>query len=162
MAAVVVALSALAPASPETDLLRLMRARLDLARPVALAKLYSRAPVEDRMREAAVLDAVRREAPAHHVNPDRAVRFFEAQIEASKMAQRAWQTKWAREGAPFDPRPDLAKDIRPKLDLLTVDLLDALARVSPRAMGQRGPGPSQGFLAKAWRIALAGCNASRR
>ena len=135
------------------DLGHLVRARLDLARPVALAKLYSRAPIEDRGRERAVLDDVRRRAPGFGLDPDRAVRFFAAQIEASKAAQRAWQAQWAREGAPFDPRPNLARDVRPKLDRLTPKMLEALRKGSAKDLARKAP--KEPWLRPAWATATA-------
>lgn len=113
------------------EALRLARVRLDLAREVALAKLYSRGAIEDLKREAEVVEKVRGQARELGVDPEFAAKFFRAQIEASKEAQRAWQAKWAREGAPFGPRPDLAKSIRPKLDALTPRILEALKDARP-------------------------------
>lgn len=129
---------------------QLVRERLDLARPVALAKLYARAPIEDRVRERAVLDGVRAQAHAYGVEPERATRFFRDQIEASKLAQAAWQREWHRQGAPFDPRPNLARDVRPKLDRLTPELLRAL-RTQPEHLDRWRP--REPFLLPAWRRA---------
>jgi chorismate mutase len=134
------------------DALRLARIRLDLAKDVALAKLYSRGPIEDLKREAEVVEKVKQEAQRMGVDPEVAATFFRAQIEASKEAQRAWQAKWAREGAPFAPRPDLAKSVRPKLDELTPQILRALKDALPEKSVLRHR-PAQPWLYGAWRTA---------
>jgi chorismate mutase len=135
--------------------LRLARARLDLARDVALAKLYSRGAIEDLARERQVIERVREEAERAGVDGDLAARFFAAQIEASKAAQRAWQAKWAREGAPFGPRPDLARSVRPKLDALTPRILAALRGVRPAASVRwERYAPEEAWLRPAWRMAV--------
>ncbi|MEQ4574390.1 MAG: chorismate mutase [Gammaproteobacteria bacterium] len=95
---------------------------------VALSKWDSGKPVLDAAREAAVLQSVREQAPAHGLEPEPAARFFAAQIEANKLVQYQLLERWHRMGhAPDRPRPDLAA-LRTRLDRLQGELLDALAR----------------------------------
>ncbi|EGD09548.1 chorismate mutase [Xanthomonas vesicatoria ATCC 35937] len=94
---------------------------------VALSKWDSGKPVLDQTREAAVLLSVRDQASAHGLEPDDAVRFFAAQIEANKAVQYALLNHWHERGrAPETARPDLTT-LRARLDQLQGELLDALA-----------------------------------
>ncbi|MCC4633071.1 MULTISPECIES: chorismate mutase [Xanthomonas] len=94
---------------------------------VALSKWDSGKPVLDQTREAAVLQSVRDQAPAHGLDADDAARFFAAQIEANKSVQYALLNHWHERGrAPDTARPDLAA-LRARLDQLQGELLDALA-----------------------------------
>ncbi|RCS21399.1 chorismate mutase [Phyllobacterium salinisoli] len=105
--------------------------RLAIADQVALSKWDSHVPVEDPKREQAVLAAVSHQAPRFWLEPDRAQRFFSAQIEANKLVQygRLWQ--WVQAGkAPSGPRPDL-KEIRSQLDQLQGVLLERIAGFDP-------------------------------
>ncbi|MCC8537657.1 chorismate mutase [Xanthomonas axonopodis pv. poinsettiicola] len=98
---------------------------------VALSKWDSGKPVLDQTREAAVLLSVRDQASAHGLEPDDAVRFFAAQIEANKAVQYALLNHWHERGrAPDTARPDLAT-LRTRLDQLQGELLDALAAAGP-------------------------------
>lgn len=95
---------------------------------VALSKWDSGKPVLDQAREAAVLQNVRDQAPAHGLDPDDAARFFGAQIEANKSVQYALLNRWHERGrAPDTARPDLST-LRVRLDALQGELLDALAK----------------------------------
>ncbi|KQR12977.1 MULTISPECIES: chorismate mutase [Xanthomonas] len=97
---------------------------------VALSKWDSGKPVLDQAREAAVLQSVRDQAPAHGLDADDAARFFAAQIEANKSVQYALLNHWHERGrAPDTVRPDLAA-LRARLDQLQGELLDALADVA--------------------------------
>ncbi|KAB7765891.1 chorismate mutase [Xanthomonas maliensis] len=97
---------------------------------VALSKWDSGKPVLDQAREAAVLQSVRDQAPAHGVDADDAARFFAAQIEANKSVQYALLQRWRERGrAPDTARPDLTA-LRARLDQLQGQLLDALAQAA--------------------------------
>ncbi|AEO43786.1 chorismate mutase [Xanthomonas euvesicatoria pv. euvesicatoria] len=97
---------------------------------VALSKWDSGKPVLDQAREAAVLQSVRDQAPAHGLDADDAARFFGAQIEANKSVQYALLSHWHERGhAPNTARPDLTA-LRARLDQLQGELLDALADVA--------------------------------
>jgi chorismate mutase len=115
-------------------LVHLLHDRLALARDVAEAKFNSGAPIADLKREAAVVNtavtlAAKMRGPAFQVRI-----LFLTQIEASKIAQTAFIRSWAGH-AKFVHPPDLARDVRPKLDRLTVDIVQALADAQPALHG---------------------------
>jgi len=102
--------------------------RLLLAEPVARAKWNKQAPVEDLPREAMVIAAAVEQGRALGLPADRVEAVFRAQIEASKTVQRELYARWsAQHAGRFADAPDLAAEIRPKLDLITTQLLAALA-----------------------------------
>jgi chorismate mutase len=122
------------PPSPTVALARLVDARLALMPDVARYKWNRRQAIEDLPREQALLDAVRAQAPQYGLAPERAVAFFAAQIEASKLLQRELFFAWQATGqGEFATEKDLAADIRPHLDALNPRLLAALAAVEGRA-----------------------------
>jgi len=114
------------------NLLDLIDQRLALADDVARSKWNSGAAVEDLARENEIVTAIGAEAPRYGLDPTVAMEFFRAQIEASKIVQNARLTEWRAEKRPkFQNAPDLQRDIRPRLDRLTPELLEALARALP-------------------------------
>ncbi len=117
---------------PLDHLFNLIDRRLELADAVARSKWNSGAAVEDLAREREIVDAIGKQAPGYGLEPAAAAAFFQAQIEASKIVQNVRLTEWrAAALPPFATVPDLQRDIRPQLDKLTVELLDALARAQP-------------------------------
>ncbi|WP_104202903.1 gamma subclass chorismate mutase AroQ [Billgrantia saliphila] len=124
------------PEPPDEDkavidrMLVLVDERLDVAPAVAKAKWNSGAPIEAPEREAQILDQVTAQAGEAGVDEDFARRFFEKQFEASKQVQRRLHHQWLQEGrSPFADPPDLAEDVRPVLDRLTPQLIEALADI---------------------------------
>lgn len=102
--------------------------RLEIAQAVALHKWDRGQPVQDTPRERQVLTTVGQAAPSHELSPERAESFFADQIEANKLRQYHLLNQWhLQHQAPDTPRQDLASEIRPKLDRLQDQLLDALA-----------------------------------
>ena len=102
--------------------------RLLLAQGVARAKWNVQAPIEDRQREAQVIDAAVKQGAALGLSSGWIEAVFRAQIEASKTVQRALYAAWqARHAGKFDDAPDLAKTVRPELDRLTAQLLRSMA-----------------------------------
>src|SRR5690349_11332896 len=100
-------------------LLRLIGERLAVMPDVARHKYNSGAAVEDLPREAQVIEAVTAQAVETGLDKDLAAKFFQAQIDASKMIQSERIAAWKAEGhAPFTGVPDLKTTIRPKLDAL--------------------------------------------
>lgn len=121
-----------------TRLLDIMNTRLAVAADVAKAKWNSGAPIEDPLREAQILDRVALDAPRHGLAPATAREFFRAQIEAGKMVQHELHRRWkTADQPPFENPPDLARDIRPRLDQLAPALLAALKAAQP-AIPDRG------------------------
>jgi chorismate mutase len=117
---------------PLEQLLNLIDQRLALADAVARSKWNSGAAVEDLAREREIVEAIGKQAPDYGLEPAAASAFFQAQIEASKIAQHERLGKWrAAALPPFENAPDLQRDIRPQLDRLTSELLSALAQATP-------------------------------
>lgn len=119
---------------PDIDrLLALIELRLKLAPDVARYKWNTHGQIEDLPRERDIIVSLARRAGEQGLPTVWAEHFFRAQIEASKAAQRAMFARWRREQVGhFDNVPDLARETRPRLDALTPQLLQALARVWPQ------------------------------
>jgi chorismate mutase len=83
-------------------LLLLMQQRLQTAEDVARIKWNSGAPIEDVARENAIVEQAGAEATRYGVRWETAREFLRAQIEASKVIQRARFAEWSKptEGAP--------------------------------------------------------------
>jgi len=106
------------PNPPIDRLLNLLRERLMTAKAVAMVKFNSGAPVEDKKREEAVIAMAVKDGKDVGVKSERITELFTAQIESGKAVQRALIAGWT--GKPkFTKVPNLAKEIRPKLDGLT-------------------------------------------
>lgn len=133
--------------APDPTLGQWVAARLSLARGVALAKLASRGRIEDKVREGQVLDRLRGSLQHRDLSPRQvsaSVEFFRGQIEASKQAQRAWQTEWRRTGAPLVPIPTLAH-LRVQIDALEASFVAGKYRPT-----MVGAAPKEPFLRPAW------------
>ncbi len=124
-------------ASALEPLLHAISERLTLADQVALSKWDSGKAVEDPPREQQVISAAQARAVEFKLNPDDVERLFRAQIEANKSVQNALLAQWHAAGrAPDTARQSLVNDIRPKLDRLQTELLQAYAGFQPvRASG---------------------------
>lgn len=116
--------------------LQLLDARLAAAPQVARAKWNAGKPVGDAAREQRILGEVSRQAAAAGLDAAFAADFFRAQFEANKLLQRRLLEQWRREARPpFTAAPDLAAEVRPLLDRLTPQLLDALRGFPQLAAG---------------------------
>jgi chorismate mutase len=123
---------ALAAETKPDILLRLIGERLAVMPDVARHKYNSGAAVEDLPREAQVIESVTAQAAEAGLDKDLAAKFFQAQIDASKMIQTERIAGWKAENhAPFTDVPDLRTVIRPKLDALTPALIAALKDALP-------------------------------
>jgi len=109
------------------DLGSLMNDRLALMTVVAKYKWNTHAEIEDPVREQKILDGLKSQAEAAGLPSQWVQHFFREQIEAAKLVQYQMFAQWHREhrGA-FPDTPDLATEIRPKLDALTPELLTAV------------------------------------
>lgn len=115
------------PASAARRALSLSDARLSLMRSVMASKWQSRAPVEDRAQERAVLRSARDAARRHGLAAAGVAAVFEAEIETAKIVQLGWGRQWLLHGFPAgEPAPDIAQ-IRAKLADLSPRIVDALA-----------------------------------
>ena len=109
--------------------------RLTIAEQVALAKWDSKGHVEDPPREAVVINRAKEAGMASQIDGDWVAAFFRAQIEANKEVQYAQLAAWHRVGAAPAHRPvDLARDIRPRLDLLQTQFIQQLAAAATLRM----------------------------
>lgn len=101
--------------------------RVLLADKVAAAKFGTPAPIDDPAREQVVLDNVRTLSIEIGVDPNESVAVFRDQIEANKQVQRHLYALWTAhpELAPTE-RPDLATEVRPQLDRITLQFLQQL------------------------------------
>jgi len=106
--------------------------RLDVAQDVAKSKWNTKKPIQDPARDLTVIDAFVSKAAKRKLNPALTKDFISAQIEASKMIQYQLHRGWSQQHqTSFNPAPDLLKDIRPLLDRISPQLLDALDEVAP-------------------------------
>jgi chorismate mutase len=125
-------LKASPPPAALAPLLGSISERLTLADQVALTKWDSGKPIQDSPREQQVIAAAARLAPGYKLDADDVSRFLAAQIEANKLVQYALIANWHAAGkAPDSARPDLATQIRPRLDQLQVQLLQDYAAFAP-------------------------------
>lgn len=101
--------------------------RLLLGDAVAAAKFEAGLPVDDLVREQQLLDSVAAMAETLGIDPAMSVHFFQAQIDANKVVQRGLFMRWARHPA-LRPRtrPDLAREVRPRLDQITDEIMQQL------------------------------------
>jgi chorismate mutase len=119
------------PAAPGQDPLGGLAAlavhRIMTGDEVASAKFGSTSPIDDPVREQAVLRAAGAESAPLGVDPTEAAQFFRDQIEASKVVQRGLYERWSThpEQRPAG-RPDLGKQVRPELDQLTTAIMKQL------------------------------------
>jgi chorismate mutase len=120
------------PADVFDPVVALVVERLEVAPEVAASKHFSGQPVTDEAREQVVLDSAAEAATASGTDADYVTAVFADQIAASKQVQEALLAEWAA-GGPGVPEtaPDLAVEVRPVLDRITVELVPALAEVEP-------------------------------
>ncbi|KPG98228.1 chorismate mutase [Pseudomonas sp. RIT-PI-q] len=113
-------------------LLVTMNERLSIGDLVALTKWDSGKPIQDTAREAQVIANARKMAAERKLNPTDVAELIAAQIEANKLVQYGLLAQWKAAGkAPDTPRPDLTRQIRPRLDELQNRLLQQYAAFAP-------------------------------
>jgi chorismate mutase len=116
----------------------LIEQRLSLMTDVARAKWNGGSAIEDPTREQQLLADVAVKAQTAGISAAWAQHFFRIQIEAAKEVQYCLFAQWTAERqGPFPQVQDLKTGIRPKLDLLTAELLQELARQWPQ-LSKRG------------------------
>jgi chorismate mutase len=112
-------------------LLELARKRLVIAHDVARIKWNQKASISDPPREKVILDRVVELSASRGLDPAQTRRFFEEQIEASKMLQRADFDSWKERGVQtFVDVIDL-KTLREQIDEINLQIVDALAEIEP-------------------------------
>ena len=143
VASLLIAAAGLAAPSHETlvPLADVSAERVQIADLVAAAKFGTPSPIDDPAREQAVLDAAAAKSVELGIDPEVSKLVFRDQIEANKLVQRALFDRWTAhpEQAPTH-RPDLATEVRPKLDRITTQLLEQLrdtrrVRANPACAG---------------------------
>lgn len=127
-----------AAAEREPGLLDLVARRLELMRDVAAHKWHNDLPIEDREREAVVIEQAVQDALRHGLTVDGSRAFFSLQIEAAKEIQRHWFGVWGQGTGPA-AAPDLDEVVRPELLRLGSAMLAAAA--STMAAQDRAPAP---------------------
>ena len=116
----------------------LLATRLEVARHVAWIKFQDHAPVSDPIREAEILNTVTNAGVALGIPAEEARRLFAAQLRASRLAQEQLIRGWSRGATlPAYAPADLGRDIRPRIDAINRDILDAWKNVPHRAAGFR-------------------------
>lgn len=113
-------------------LLVTLNERLNIGDLVALTKWDSGKPIQDSAREAQVIANAKALATERNLDPQAVGQLLAAQMEANKLVQYGLLAKWRAAGkAPDTPRPDLANQIRPRLDELQNRLLQQYADFLP-------------------------------
>lgn len=99
---------------------------------VAATKWLQDRPIADPPREAAVIAAAADRAAALGLARGPVTDFFTLQIRLARDTQTALHDHWRRDGFDAAPvPPSLGGELRPRLDRLTQDLLDALYLAAP-------------------------------
>jgi chorismate mutase-like protein len=139
------------------QLATLIDERLALGTEVARYKWNTGAAIEDPQREQGLLGSLRERAVALGVSPSLVERFFTAQIEASKQLQGELHQRWREEQrGKFPGIADLATAIRPGIDRVTGQMMEALARLdTSRAIALPAASTLTGISAGAVRTARA-------
>lgn len=115
------------------ELLGLMKKRLEVCALVARYKYVNKLPIADAKREERLLQRLLRAAEDEELNVADARAFFTAQFAASRKLQLALQDRWSEDEKtlPKTEVADLRKTLRPKLEQISMDLVDALAKTQP-------------------------------
>ncbi|HXC59140.1 MAG TPA: chorismate mutase, partial [Steroidobacteraceae bacterium] len=113
------------------------------------------AAIEDPPREQALLASLRERAMPLGLPQELVDRFFTAQIEASKQLQHELFARWQHERREkFSGIADLATVIRPGIDRVTGEMLQALAQLDPsRAIALPAASTMEGISSGAVRTA---------
>jgi chorismate mutase len=147
---------------PLRGLVAVAARRIVLGDQVSAAKFGTASPIDDPPREAQVLAQVGASAHSAGVDSGEAARFFSDQIAASKVVQRGLYQRWTDhpDQAPTS-RPDLRTQVRPELDTITTQLIEALRDTISLRHDHRCPsalaaasGPAGGQLDQLHRDAL--------
>jgi chorismate mutase len=116
---------------PLAKLIELVVQRLALAHEVAAVKYVNGQPIDDRVREGEILQAIASAPEASGPYQRTATQFFRDQIEANKVIQRGLHHRW--HAHPEEAQPaysSLASEVRPKLDGISRQILLQLASVA--------------------------------
>jgi cyclohexadienyl dehydratase len=120
--------------SPEDDVRRvfaLVQKRLSLMQAVAAWKYANDAPVTDAAREQRVLDASVAEAQRLGIEPSSARELFALQIRIASDVQEHFIATWRKQGGNGERVRDLNQELRPELDRIGAQLLQAIYLALP-------------------------------
>lgn len=114
--------------------------RLALAEDVAAGKFAEGQPIDDPIREQGILDSIARVIQDTGSRQEKVMQFFRDQIEANKVIQRALHERWYAHPEELPPvQRDLAAEIRPELDRITMRMLGQLAHMNESpSLGREG------------------------
>lgn len=110
-------------------LLRLMQRRLVLMNDVAGWKWNHRVEVADERRETESLKRIAAQAKGMGIDQPIIDRFFQAQFAAARSLQNDAIAAWQKENVLAPTKGDLAQDLRPRVDQINDELLEALVQV---------------------------------
>ncbi len=110
----------------------LMKKRLLIMHNVAQWKWNHRQPIKDLSREKQLLNNLVEKGIDLGLDREYILTFFQAQIEAAKMIQEKYFKDWEdKKMNIFENVPNLKLILRPQLDELSTNLLEALRDISP-------------------------------
>ena len=135
-----------AKGSGGSSLNSLIEDRLSVMTDVARSKWNNGSAIEDPVREQQLLADVGAKAQALGISVEWVQHFFRFQIEAAKEVQYCFFAQWTAAGQkPFPAVQDLRSVIRPRLDQLTVQILQELATEWPELL-KRGSAEQNALL----------------
>jgi serine protease Do len=111
--------------------LKLMQERLALMKDVAGAKWLAKLPIDDPQREAELTDRLVEKGLEMGLRAETVRGFIVAQMSASRQVQQSLFDTWRKSSAEIKAAADLHKDLRPRIDRVSFDLLSALAKLQP-------------------------------
>ncbi len=113
-------------------LLLLMQKRLSVMHEVSRIKWNLQLPIEDRVREGQILNDLCIQCQKYTLDQAFVRNFFQAQMEAAKAIQSSDFALWSSiSNVHHEAVLDLKLDIRPYLDGITKELIEAIARIYP-------------------------------
>jgi len=112
-------------------LMNLMQQRLKLMKDVASAKWQAKQTGADPKREQELLDQLVEQGKKLGLSADAVRGFFTAQFDAAKQIQQSFFDTFQKDKVELKNVPDLQKDLRPKLDQVSQDLLATFAQLQP-------------------------------
>ena len=132
------------------ETVRLIDARLALMPDIAAAKWVAHLPVTDSAREQVVIAAAGEAAEHRGLARKPVERLFVLQMEAARNRQERLIELWQREGGGPTHAPSLSQSLRPRLDRLTVEFIEALVRAVPYLANAPLDSLSEALPAERW------------
>lgn len=157
------------PAADLQALRALLTERLVIMEQVAAFKWNEGLPIENKDREAKILEETIARADAEGLEPELATRVMTAQIEAAKIVQHSLFQQWSAAGkGKHDEAPDLEAALRPNISRLSGELIATLVAARDHldiCLAQKILDPVPAELAdvsQAWAVAIEGVFGARR